>query len=240
MTVTVRKPAEAEKSAASPSDIDQVVLDHLRLADGIARRYAGRGVEEDDLVQVARLALVKAAHRYQPAPGRCFAGFAAPTISGEIKRHFRDRAWAVRPPRRPQELNAQVGQAERDLELRLHHHPSTVEIAAALDVDVSQVRAARQAAACFQALSMDAAGRVGHCPDLVVNAFEALETAHWLGAGLKELGSREHDVLRLRFVECLTQAEIGAQIGVSQMQVSRILRGTLRKLRLCLESSTAA
>ncbi len=182
---------------------------------------------------------MKAAHRYQPAPDRCFAAFAAPTISGEIKRHFRDRAWAVRPPRRLQELNAQVGQTERDLELRLHHHPSTVEIAAAMGVDVSQVRAARQAAACFQALSMDTAGRVGRCPDPAVSPFEALETAHWLGSGLKELGSRECEVLRLRFVECLTQAEIGVQIGVSQMQVSRILRGTLRKLRLCLESSTA-
>ena len=134
---------------------DALVLLNLGLADGIAARYLGRGIDRDDLVQVARLGLVKAVRRFRPGVGQSFVGFAAPTISGEIKRHFRDTGWMVRPPRRLQELGARIRDVEKDLEQDLHRRPRPDELAAALEVDESQVRAARQAASSFHALSLD-------------------------------------------------------------------------------------
>ena len=225
-------------------DIDAVVLLNLGLADGIASRYLGRGLERDDLIQVARLGLVKAVRRYRPALGQSFAGFAAPTISGEIKRHFRDTGWMVRPPRRLQELGARLREAEKDLEQQLHRKPTALEIALALGVEESQVRAAREASSSFHAVSLDAPVTTEHRPDLAVDdtddAFAAFDDAQWLDAALADLSDRERVVLRLRFVESLTQSEIAQQIGVSQMQVSRILRATLTRLRSRLLSSVTA
>ena len=221
-----------------------VVLLNLGLADGIASRYLGRGIERDDLVQVARLGLIKAVRRYRPALGQSFAGFAAPTISGEIKRHFRDTGWMVRPPRRLQELGARLRDAEKDLEQQLHRKPTPLEIARALGVEEVQVRAAREASSSFHAVSLDAPVTTEHRPDLAVDAsedpFAALDEAEWLGAALADLSDRERVVLRLRFVESLTQSEIAQEIGVSQMQVSRILRATLTRLRSRLVASVTA
>jgi RNA polymerase sigma-B factor len=226
------------------ADADAVVLLNLGLADGIACRYLGRGIERDDLVQVARLGLVKAVHRYRPALGQSFAGFAAPTISGEIKRHFRDTGWMVRPPRRLQELGARLRDAEKDLEQQLHRKPTPLEIAGVLGVDETQVRAAREASSSFHAVSLDVPVTTEHRPDLAVDAsddpFTAFDDAQWLDAALADLSDRERIVLRLRFVESLTQSEIALQIGVSQMQVSRILRATLTRLRARLAASVDA
>lgn len=223
------------------ADTDTVVLLNLGLADGIASRYLGRGLERDDLVQVARLGLVKAVRRYRPALGQSFAGFAAPTISGEIKRHFRDTGWMVRPPRRLQELGARLRDAEKELEQQLHRRPTPAEIATLLGVDETQVRAAREASSSFHAVSLDVPMTTEHRPDLAVDdaddPFAALDDAQWLGKALHDLTERERTVLRLRFVESLTQSEIAEHIGVSQMQVSRILRATLGRLRSRLESS---
>ena len=108
---------------------DALVLLNLGLADGIASRYLGRGIDRDDLVQVARLGLVKAVRRFRPGVGQSFVGFAAPTISGEIKRHFRDTGWMVRPPRRLQELGARIRDVEKDLEQDLHRRPRPDELA---------------------------------------------------------------------------------------------------------------
>ena len=226
------------------ADTDAVVLLNLGLADGIASRYLGRGLERDDLVQVARLGLVKAVRRYRPALGQSFAGFAAPTISGEIKRHFRDTGWMVRPPRRLQELGARLRDAEKDLEQQLHRKPTPLEIAQALGVEEGQVRAAREASSSFHAVSLDVPVTTEHRPDLAVDdaddPFTAFDDAQWLGAALADLSDRERVVLRLRFVELLTQSEIAQQIGVSQMQVSRILRATLSRLRTRLVASVTA
>jgi RNA polymerase sigma-B factor len=221
---------------------EAAVLLNLGLADGIAGRYLGRGIERDDLVQVARLGLVKAVHRFRPGLGQSFAGFAAPTIAGEIKRHFRDTGWMVRPPRRLQELGARVRDAEQALEQELHRRPSADELAGALEVDQTQVRAAREAASGFHALSLDGPATTGENPFEVVvedadDPFVAIDDAVWLREALAALTSRERRVLRLRFVEGLTQADIAAQIGVSQMQVSRILRSTLIRLRTALEAT---
>jgi len=223
------------------TEADTVVLLNLGLADGIASRYLGRGLERDDLVQVARLGLVKAVRRYRPALGQSFAGFAAPTISGEIKRHFRDTGWMVRPPRRLQELGARLRDAEKELEQQLHRRPTPAEIATLLGVDEAQVRAAREASSSFHAVSLDVPMTTDHRPDVAVDdtddPFAALDDSEWLGAALQDLTDRERTVLRLRFVESMTQSQIADHIGVSQMQVSRILRATLSRLRTRLEAS---
>lgn len=222
---------------------ETVVLLNLGLADGIASRYLGRGIDRDDLVQVARLGLVKAVRRFRPGLGQSFAGFAAPTIAGEIKRHFRDTGWMVRPPRRLQELGARLRDAEKDLEQDLHRRPHTDELAVALQVDETQVRAAREAASSFHALSLDvpagpeAGGAAEVVPEELDDPFSAVDDAEWLRAALVDLSERERLVLRLRFVDVLTQSDIAERIGVSQMQVSRILRATLMRMRVQLEAS---
>jgi RNA polymerase sigma-B factor len=221
---------------------EALVLLNLGLADGIAGRYLGRGIDRDDLVQVARLGLVKAVRRFRPGLGQSFAGFAAPTISGEIKRHFRDTGWMVRPPRRLQELGVRMRDAEKDLEQNLHRRPRSDELAAVLDVDEEQVRAAREAASSFHALSLDVPAGPGQAPtemtlEEVDDPFAAIDDSAWLRDALAELTDRERLVLRLRFVDLLTQSDIAEQIGVSQMQVSRILRATLSRLRARLEAA---
>jgi RNA polymerase sigma-B factor len=222
---------------------EAVVLLNLGLADGIASRYLGRGIDRDDLVQVARLGLVKAVHRFRPGLGQSFAGFAAPTIAGEIKRHFRDTGWMVRPPRRLQELGARLRDVEKDLEQDLHRRPDADELADALDVDAVDVRAAREAASSFHALSLDmptgpeSGGSTDLAPEEADDPFSAIDDAEWLRAALVDLTERERLVLRLRFVDVLTQSDIADQIGVSQMQVSRILRSTLSRIRVQLEAS---
>jgi RNA polymerase sigma-B factor len=234
---------EVDENQPVDSDTaDAVVLLNLGLADGIATRYLGRGIDRDDLVQVARLGLVKAVRRFRPGLGQSFAGFAAPTISGEIKRHFRDAGWMVRPPRRLQELGARIREAEKELEQDLHRRPRTDEVAERLGVDEAHVRAAREAASSFHALSLDlpagpeqTASEVG--PPEPDDPFAALDDAVWLRDALDGLTDRERMVLRLRFVDVLTQSDIAERIGVSQMQVSRILRSTLGRLRDRLESS---
>ncbi|MEP6650114.1 MAG: sigma-70 family RNA polymerase sigma factor [Lapillicoccus sp.] len=222
--------------------VDTVVLLNLGLADGIAARYLGRGIDRDDLVQVARLGLVKAVRRFRPGLGQSFAGFAAPTISGEIKRHFRDTGWMVRPPRRLQELGAGIRDAEKELEQTLHRRPRIDELADALEVDEAQVRAARLAAASFHALSLDLPATPGQTPaefslEVTDDPFVAVEDAAWLRDAVADLTDRERLVLRLRFVDVLTQSDIAERIGVSQMQVSRILRATLTRLRARLEAT---
>jgi RNA polymerase sigma-B factor len=221
---------------------EALVLLNLGLADGIAGRYLGRGIDRDDLVQVARLGLVKAVRRFRPGLGQSFAGFAAPTISGEIKRHFRDTGWMVRPPRRLQELGVRMRDAEKDLEQNLHRRPRSHELAAVLDVGEEQVRAAREAASSFHALSLDVPAGPGQAPaemtlEEAEDPFAAIDDASWLRDALAELTERERLVLRLRFVDVMTQSDIAEQIGVSQMQVSRILRATLSRLRARLEAA---
>jgi RNA polymerase sigma-B factor len=221
---------------------DAVVLLNLGLADGIAGRYAGRGIDRDDLVQVARLGLVKAVQRFRPGLGQSFAGFAAPTIAGEIKRHFRDSGWMVRPPRPLQELGVRIREAEKDLEQSLHRRPTTAEVAAELGVDETRVRAAREAASSFHAVSLDQPAGPDQpwseiAPPDPDDPFGGVDDTAWLHQALDGLRDRERLVLELRFGEELTQADIAARIGVSQMQVSRILRSTLTRLRHQLASS---
>lgn len=213
----------------------EAVILCLDLADGLAHRYRGRGVELNDLQQVARTALVKAALGYRPGLGQGFAPYASVTISGELKRHFRDQGWSVRPPRRLQELRAHLSVREEELQHELHRSPTVPELADAMEVECDEVREAVVCSSAYRAVSLSAPNAFGTplgdhlpCPD---DDFAALETSAALGCLIAELNERDRQILSLRFVDELTQSEIGCRIGLSQMQVSRLLSSILERLR---------
>ena len=215
----------------------QAVLLNLFLADGIAARHAGRGVDWDDLVQVARLGLLKAVVGYRAGKGAGFAASAIPTIAGEIKRYFRDYCWMIRPPRRLQELLSELRLVEPDLLQRLHRTPSAVELALALGVKAEELSDALVAAAGYTALSLDLPAHVD--PSLSLgdgmraegDPYTLVERAECLRPALAGLSVRERQIIRMRLVDCLTQGQIGRELGVSQMQVFRLLTTILSRLR---------
>jgi RNA polymerase sigma-B factor len=211
----------------------EAVVLTLDLADGVARRFRGRGTDYEDLVQVGRVALLKAAHGYRCGYGSSFAAYAVPTIAGEIKRHFRDHAWMVRPPRRMQELRAELIREEDRLRQRLRRDPTQAELARSLGLPRSDVRDAHECSRAYRAISLDVSSDVG-AHDLVTHGpgiDDLIVDRDLLVRALEGLSDRERLIVRLRFVEERTQAEIGVVLGVSQMQVSRLLAGILRKLR---------
>jgi len=227
--------------------LEEVVELNLAMARGIARRYRGRGAEADDLEQVAYLGLVKAAHHYRLDADTPFIGFAVPTIRGEVKRYFRDCAWTVRIPRRLQELQGAITTKLPLLEQELNHEPSPAEIAEHLGTERVEVEQALAARGCFNVLSLDRPAEADAeltLADVVADAedssIDQLETVEMLQPVLSDLGERERRILQLRFIEGWTQSEIGRDIGVSQMQVSRVLRKILDDLRAKLAPLPAA
>lgn len=210
----------------------------LGLARSVARRYRDRGEPIEDLVQVANLALVMAVRRYRPGRGVSFVAFAVPTITGELRRYFRDRGWDIRPPRRIQELRSQVQAAMHDLAQELGRTPSTPELAERLNVDQGTIRETLAATQAYRSLSLDAPsadgsgratlGDVVGAPDEVLEQVVEREAVRPL---LARLGERDRHILALRFYRGCTQQEIADDIGVTQMQVSRLLSQTLRRLR---------
>jgi RNA polymerase sigma-B factor len=217
--------------------IEQIAGLYLGLCTAMASRYTGRGVEFEDLVQVARLALVKSIHRYEPGHGPSFASYAVPTISGELKRWFRDRGWVVRPPRRLQELRASVQKARATLEQEFGAEPSDTDLADYLGLTVDQVREAATASTGFRALSLDCQPTDDHRPGLELflarpdEDLDAADDRVCLTEALTTLDEDERELLAMRFVEGMTQREIGELRGVSQMQVSRTLRRIIGRLR---------
>jgi RNA polymerase sigma-B factor len=213
------------------SSSDELVLQHLQLARHHALQYRGRGVELEELVQVANLALVKAAHGFDAGRG-AFAPYAAATIRGDIKKYFRDHAWSVRPPRRVQELQAAIT-AATDADAGRH---DVDELASDLDVEPSDVVEALSARGCFRSESTDRAtgpsgltiGETLACTDDDLELVDEWVTFCRLN---RELTEGERELLRMRFVEDLTQQEIADRLGVSQMQVSRRLRNVLDAMR---------
>ncbi|TDC32933.1 SigB/SigF/SigG family RNA polymerase sigma factor [Kribbella albertanoniae] len=233
-----------ERRAASTDEaerqelLEEVVELNLEMARGIARRFRGRGAEADDLEQVAYLGLVKAAHHYRLEAETPFIGFAIPTIRGEVKRYFRDCAWTVRIPRRLQEMQGTIAGKLPELEQELNREPTPAELADCLDVEVAEVEQAMAAKGCFNVLSLDRPAETDAdltLADVVADSdddsIDQLETVEMLQPILSDLNERERRILHLRFVEGWTQSEIGKDIGVSQMQVSRVLRKTLDDLR---------
>ena len=225
--------------------LDEVILLNQPMAQALARQYRGRGIDDEDLEQVAMLGLVKAVRGYRHQPGKTFAAYAVPTITGELKRHFRDCGWLVRPTRSLQEIGQSVRTAMPTLAQRLQRQPSRSDLAAFLGVPVDTVDQARLAQGLYQGWSLDAP--VGHDTTLLgdtlpdaCDAFAPVEAALTVGPAVAQLAPRERTILRLRFVENLTQEQIGRAIGVSQMQVSRSLADILAKLRTRIANPRAA
>jgi RNA polymerase sigma-B factor len=227
-------------AAVSQSERDRViehlVLLYLDLCTTMARRYDGRGIEHEDLVQVARLALVKAIRRYEPGHAPSFAAYAVPTISGELKRWFRDRGWVVRPPRRLQELRVTVRSARACLEQELGTEPSDAEVADALGASVEQIREASAASSGFRPLSLDCSSADDERPALAAflachdTDLESADDRVCLAQVLGGLDDEEREMVIMRFVDGMSQREIGEARGVSQMQVSRRLRRITSRL----------
>lgn len=224
----------------------EVMLLNLGLADSIAARYLGRGVDRDDLVQVARVGLLKAVLGYRTGTGSGFAAYASPTIAGEIKRYFRDYVWMVRPPRRLQELHCELRLVEPALREQLHGAPSAVDLARALCVEPAELAEALAAGRGYCAVSLDVPIDVhsGQCLGDVLpdnsDQYTAVERAEWLRPALARLTDRERRVVELRFVEDLSQQEMAHRLGVSQKHVSRLLAGVLAALRDNLEVPDAS
>lgn len=218
----------------------------LPLARSLARRYERGSEPLEDLVQVASVALVKAIDRYDPARGYAFSSFAVPTIAGELKRHFRDQTWIVRPPRGIQEVTLRVEGALTRLTQQLDRSPTTGELAEAVGVGDEAILEAMQARTARGALSLHAPqGEPGDAMSLqdTLGAddpnLERAEQRAQLDRLMTEVSPRAREMLRMRFEEDMTQAEIGAEIGISQMQVSRILRQTIARLRAVADAATA-
>jgi RNA polymerase sigma-B factor len=200
-----------------------LIARHLPLVRAIARRYRGSGEAFEDLVQVGSVALVAAARRFDAHRGTPFAAYAAPTIDGEVRRHLRDRASTIRVPRREQELAVALRRAARAATQRLGRDASLDEAAAAVGVSPSEAGSALQATVPPAPLS---------AVELVAeDEIEACERRELVRALLAQLTPREREVLRLRFGEDLSQAEIGRRVHLSQSQASRLLAGALEKLR---------
>jgi RNA polymerase sigma-B factor len=222
-----------------PAAREQLVERFLPLARQLARRYQRGGEQLDDLIQVASLGLLKAIDRFDPARETAFSSFAVPTILGELKRHFRDKGWAVRVPRDLQELAVKVDRVTDEMSRELGRAPTPAEIGVRVGATVEQVLEAREASAAYRAVSLDRPRTEDEDDgDSYADAFGADDPGYVLAEAsatmerlMRVLSEREREVLRLRFAEDLTQSEIGARVGVSQMHVSRLIRQSISRLR---------
>lgn len=233
-------PAELAVGSELGADRARLVEEHLGLARYLARRFLNRGEHHDDLVQVASLALVKAAGRFDPDLGVTFATFATTSIIGELRRHFRDHARSIRLPRRLQETGAEIALAVETLSQTLGRSPSIGEVAAACGRDESEVIEAMEADRCARPASLDQSVRQASDPSdeplaaRVADESDVLTRVDGLlslSPHLQRLRRDEQYVLHLRFVEDLTQTEIANRTGLSQMGVSRLLARSLASLR---------
>jgi RNA polymerase sigma-B factor len=220
-------------------DREVLVERYLPLARSLALRYQRSGEPFDDLLQVASLGLIKAIDGFDPHRGIAFGAYAVPTILGEIKRYFRDRTWAVHVPSHLQELTLRVDRAVSELAERLHRQPSVAEIVLAVGADEEAVLEALQAGGAYRARSFDepsnggddAAPTLGESLGVAEHGFARVEARVTFTALLGVVTTREREVLRMRFEDDMTQAEIAAAIGASQMHVSRIIRAALGRIR---------
>jgi RNA polymerase sigma-B factor len=217
---------------------DSLVALHLPLVEHLARRFAGRGEPLDDLVQVGTIGLIKAVDRFDTGRGVEFSTYATPTVVGEIKRHFRDKGWAVRVPRRLQEVRLSLSTASEELSHQLGRAPTVAEIAARLSVSEEDVLEGLESANAYSTVSLDAGtgadDEVGAMLDTVGvddAALEGVEYRESLRPLLAGLAPRERQILVLRFFRNMTQSQIAAEVGISQMHVSRLLARTLEELR---------
>jgi RNA polymerase sigma-B factor len=227
---------------------EELVDRFMPLARKLARRYQGAREPLDDLVQVASLGLVKAIDRFDAERGTAFSSFAVPTILGELKRYFRDLGWAIHVPRGAQERALKVEEVQRKLTSMSGHSPSITELAEYMELSVEEVLDALEAAAAHHAISLDTPrddgeGEAGTLADAFGEEdkrFEQVEAGASIAEAAQHLSARERQVLALRFVEDQTQTQIAEIVGVSQMQVSRILRRALSRLGELTEQADSA
>jgi RNA polymerase sigma-B factor len=227
---------------------DELIERFLPLARKLAQRYSGTREPYDDLVQVASLGLVKAVERFDPGRGFAFSSFAVPTIMGELKRHFRDTSWALHVDRAAQERSRKITDARRELQVRGGRSPTVTELAEFLQCSEEEVLDGLQVAEAFDTVSLDAPRASGDEDaekrlDTLGDEDERLgriDAGATVFAAASHLPDRDRRILYLRFGEDLTQAEIAERIGISQMQVSRLLRRAVRRLQELTAETPAA
>lgn len=228
---------------------DRVICEYMSFARGLALRFAGRGEPVDDLIQVATVGLIKAVDRFDVERGASFAGFATPTILGELRRHFRDTAWDMHVSRRLQELHLEINGMVADLTQQLGRSVTAEDLAERLGITVDEVRSAQACGTAYNVRSLNTLvmsdgdgdtdtelGDLIGTTDADIDSFADRHSVLQLLAGLPE---RDQRVLSLRFFDNMTQTQIAEQLGVSQMQVSRLLSASLRKLRDALLAEDA-
>ena len=220
---------------------DDLVEAHLPLVAYLARRFRNRGEPLDDLVQVATIGLIKSVDRFDLERGVEFSTYATPTIVGEIKRHFRDKGWAIRVPRRLQELKLALTKATSELSQKNGRSPTVAELALHLELSEEEVLEGLESANAYSAVSLDApdggdddSPAVADSLGMIDDALEGVEYRESLKPLLEKLPAREKTILMLRFFGGLTQSQIALQLGISQMHVSRLLARTLAQLRVGL------
>lgn len=229
----IRPEATEPVSAASGSPEarrTELVLDHLWLSDAIARRFRGRGEDDEDLQQVARCALLEAARRYDADQGP-FPPFAGPTISGVLKRHFRDHGWVVRPPRQTQQLAVRITQQWSEVAQEHGTVPTDQDFADSLDESVSTIREARHASQGYRTVPLDGLGVPEASSGAEDPEFERSTARLLVREAWRLLSPDERSLLRMRFWEQRSQSDIASTIGTSQMQVSRLLSRLMTRLR---------
>jgi RNA polymerase sigma-B factor len=227
---------------------EALVRHFMPLARSLARRYNRSSEPFEDLLQVASLGLLKALDRFDAKRGYAFPSFAVPTILGEMRRYFRDSGWSVHVPRRVQERALLVRDAQETLAARRGHAPTVMQLAQYLELDIEEVVDALQALNAYEALSLDAPRPGANDDDAMTYGdtvgesdrhYELAELDLTVAAVLKYVPARERLILRMRFVEDLTQTQIAARVGISQMQVSRLLRRSLDQLRTLTQQKNA-
>jgi RNA polymerase sigma-B factor len=218
---------------------EQLIERYMSLVRSLARRYAYRGEQLDDLVQIGAIGLIKAIDRFDLERGVELTTYATPNIIGEIKRHFRDKGWSVRVPRGLQELNVQVSKLIEQLTVQLGRSPTIPELAKASGVEEEQVLEALESGRAYSSVSLSTGGGSDEDGELdpleslgtIEHEYEVSEDRAVLAPGFKVLDERERKILHLRFFSGLTQSQIAEQIGISQMHVSRLIRRSLEKIR---------
>src|SRR5881394_3104979 len=218
---------------------EQLIEQYMSLVRSLARRYSYRGEQLDDLVQIGSIGLIKAIDRFDIDRGVELTTYATPNIIGEIKRHFRDRGWAVRVPRGLQELNVQLSKLVEQLTVQFGRSPTIPELAKAAGVEEESVLEALESGRAYSSLSLSSGGTQEDGEELDPlesigsdeHQYEVSEDRAVLAPGFRVLDERERRILHLRFFEGLTQSQIAQQVGISQMHVSRLIRRALEKIR---------
>jgi len=241
----LRAARDATSQELRQAALDEAVVLNMEVARSLAAPYGGRGIASEDLEQVAYAALVRAARDFDPDQSDEFLAYAVPTVRGEVKKYFRDHGWTVRPPRRVQELQAAVAASRSLLEQETGREPDLPEIAEEIGEPLAAVEEAMTAEGCFTPTSLDRPvgdGTTTSLGDLLPEddaAYDIADARVMLEPALRRLAPRDRTIVELRFYEGLTQKEIGERIGVTQMQVSRLLSRILRDLRKEIEGPPA-